>query len=255
MLQCLLQSKLKLKNVMADKMLLELIAGDFEDNSDTKSECSHGFMSMHVHISHAKQHKEGEEDKQMSVKTLWTMKWILLNLTFENLECSREDTSRWKNLLSNVLLFGLDELQILVAEALHNPLCIEAMSGSFLMLTHPFNLLQALQYVVIVLASHFTGLCPGSIFTTRHTKTFLKLKVHAFHAGIPGIDGCLGHQTGQVNDRLQNLFAYLGGYVLALGIIRKELVGFETAQEVFESDGRELNWVNPKLSAFRTQLS
>ncbi|KAJ7180943.1 hypothetical protein C8R46DRAFT_1319417 [Mycena filopes] len=213
--------------------------------------------------------------RHMKYNSLLTLKLNLLNLLKDNVRMSKEQAEGWSelmtswclaakvkfNLLSTKrrgLIFGVAELRILIAQALHNPRCWES----------------ALQYVVMLLLAFYTGCRPSTVFRQKHRSTFLQLLrlvvSRSQLSGHPaGLDTAVHYVVfkGYDDNQLQidytilfpsdpdNLFAYLGGYLMLLQLLRGEVVGHQTWADVLNSDVHTFEWTHPQRPVFRSMKS
>ncbi|KAJ7366869.1 hypothetical protein DFH08DRAFT_948872 [Mycena albidolilacea] len=243
----------------------ELKGKEFIDTDEyPMKERVYGFLFQRVASSKARGRKG-----HMSFSSLLTLRWTFLSTLLDNMESPNQkqwtdDTymmckaiQRRYNLESlpmDRMLFGIQEIRLLVEEAL----------------SAPVNWENSLQHCCSMLMHFLFGPRPSSLYTGQQLKTFLQHKNIILRRGAhPGmIEPTIyltvfkGHMENQIKltytircpTELRNLFMYLGGMMLALAIRRGDLRDHKTCSSVWKdwhSAGETLHWADLALPFFR----
>ncbi|KAJ7744968.1 hypothetical protein DFH07DRAFT_963505 [Mycena maculata] len=230
----------------------------------------HGFLHARVHAGRGK----AGHGERMKVGSLWTLRNSIFSLLKDFGGLSEDERADWsckfkawteafiikydlKNDKPETVLFGVQEVRMLIKEALDNPASWEG----------------ALQYCFAVLLSLYTGVRLGTLFLTRGHSSFLRNKHVVFRWELREGGWCWtviimftvfkGYQDGMLHvsytircpEDARNLFGYLEAYGLALGFRQEDFVT-ESLETALKDGGEiELKWKDPEALFFHAMKS
>ncbi|KAJ7863115.1 hypothetical protein B0H14DRAFT_3862985 [Mycena olivaceomarginata] len=209
---------------------------------------AYAFLTHRVHNSKSRT----QVGKMMSFNSLLSLRWDFLWLILDNAANADSDywtplSYRWckglqrrYNLPSmpmDRMIFGIHEIRLLIEETLTNPLCYE----------------NALQHCCGMLIHFLFGARPSSLYVTPPYKTFLKLKAIRLRRGARrghfDVEFILNRFKGYSENQItvvytirpptlhRNVFMYLAGLIIVLGIRRGDFLDFRTLPELLDGEG------------------